>query len=342
MKSIPVVRASYVSPIVNLLMERGVPVEALLKEAGLPSIVLEPQDEFVAALGAWRLLELAQSRWGVMDAGAESARRLDRSMLWPVVSVMSRAHTVHRALQGFCRAVMEESSHARFWVVRDGQDSWLCRCPSLFDVGKAQAEAYVIVYCVRLLRELLGKCWRPARIKLAAAGKAEVEQIKEVEDVEVEFGAPFTAIAVSDSLELRAHDIGLSSYCAGEHAVERPSAPTAPLQALRSLLRPHLHDAYPSIKFAAEAMGTSARTLQRRLAQEGFSYSELIDRARFDLAVDLLTGGHVKITDIAYELGFKDPGSFSRTFRRLSGFSPSEYRRASHEQPSTLLGWGSC
>jgi AraC-like DNA-binding protein len=335
MKSIPLIRAANVYPTAELLMEHGAPVDLLIKQVGLPSIVREPSDEFVPALGVWRLFELAAKRFGVMDVGAQSARRMDRSTLGSFVSAMSQAQTMHCALKTLCREVIHESTHARFWVVRDGQDSWLCRYPSLFEQGRSQAEVFVCVFFVRLLRELLGACWRPARIRLAAACEAEIEGIEELEGAEVEFDACFTAIAVPASGVPRAQDPGFA--CAGDDVSTRRSAPTVPLQALRTLLRSYLRDAYPSIDLAAEATGMSTRTLQRRLAQQGLSYSELVDGARFDLAAELLTDSRVKITDVAYELGFKDPGSFSRTFKRLSGLTPREYRRDCAEPTSTTL-----
>lgn len=335
MKSIPLIRAANVYPTVELLAELGAPVDLLIKEVGLPSIVLEPADEFVPALGAWRLFELATRRFGVTDVGAQSARRMDRSTLGPFVSAMSRAQTMHCALRTLCREVTQESTHARFWVVRDGQDSWLCRYPSMFEKGRSQAEVYVCVFVVRLLRELLGACWRPARIKLAAACEAEIEELEEFEGAKVEFAARFTAVAVPASVAPRAQGPGFAR--AGDDVPRRGPPPTAPLQALRTFLRSYLRDAYPSIELAADATGMSPRTLQRRLSQQGLSYSALVDETRFGLAMELLTDSRVKITDVAYELGFKDPGSFSRTFKRLSGLSPREYRRDCAEPPSTTL-----
>ncbi|MEJ2132128.1 MAG: AraC family transcriptional regulator ligand-binding domain-containing protein [Gammaproteobacteria bacterium] len=325
MKSIPLIRASYVYPTTSLLAERGAPVCPMIKEAGLPSIVLELSDEFVPQLGARRLMELAYTRWGMTDVGLEAARRLDRATLSPLVSAMAGAPTMHAALEALCPAIAADNTHARYWVVRDADVSWICRHASLFDVAKAQAEICAAVVLVRLLRELLGSRWRPARMRLAAAADPDLESVEEFRGCQVELGAPFTALAVPSTLvprtTVRAED---------REPRERESAPTSPLNALQTLLRPYLREAYLRIDLAADAMGTSARTLQRRLSQQGLNYSEVVDRARFDLAVERLMDPDAKITDIAYDLGFKDPGSFSRTFKRLSGLSPREFRRARH------------
>ena len=174
----------------------------------------------------------------------------------------------------------------------------------------------------------------PRLIKLAAACEAEIEGIEEFEGTKVEFGTRFTAVAVPGNVSPGFQEP--DDLCALEDVSKRRSAPTVPLQALRTLLRSYLRDAYPGVELAAEATGTSPRTLQRWLSQQGLTYSALIDEARFELAADLLTDPYLKITNIAYELGFKDPGSFSRTFKRLSGLSPREYRAASCYPQATI------
>ena len=77
----------------------------------------------------------------------------------------------------------------------------------------------------------------------------------------------------------------------------------------------------------AEQLEMTARTLQRRLSQEGLSYQVLLDEVRHDMARDYLTRTTLPIPDIAMRLGFSEPRSFHRSFKHWSGMTPGEFRK---------------
>ena len=95
---------------------------------------------------------------------------------------------------------------------------------------------------------------------------------------------------------------------------------------LKSILRAYLPDGYPKIELAAEIAGLSVRTLQRRLAQQGLSYSTLIKHLRYEAASQLLKDSDIRMIDAANELGWESPATFTRAFSDTAGISPSEYR----------------
>ncbi|MBX3250118.1 MAG: AraC family transcriptional regulator [Myxococcales bacterium] len=77
----------------------------------------------------------------------------------------------------------------------------------------------------------------------------------------------------------------------------------------------------------ARAVHVSPRTLKRRLADEGTSFSALVDAHRHRRALDLLAGS-LSLDEIASRLGYSDLANFSRAFRRWTGASPGAWRRA--------------
>ncbi len=82
-----------------------------------------------------------------------------------------------------------------------------------------------------------------------------------------------------------------------------------------------------SLAAVARALGTSSRSLQRRLAGEGTSFSELVRAVRVGEACRLLESADASLTEIGYLCGFSDAAHFSRDFRASTGASPSDFRQ---------------
>ena len=76
-------------------------------------------------------------------------------------------------------------------------------------------------------------------------------------------------------------------------------------------------------------MGTTVRTLTRKLSAYGLTYGGLIDDVRFQVAKENLQNPDMRIVDVAQSVGFQDQGDFTRMFRRIGGVNPGAYRRVS-------------
>lgn len=85
--------------------------------------------------------------------------------------------------------------------------------------------------------------------------------------------------------------------------------------------------AFPSAGEAARHFALSERTLHRRLAEEGTRFSAMVDEARYARARQLLADRRMTVEGIASAVGFAEPSSFSRAFKRWSGMGALEYRR---------------
>lgn len=82
-----------------------------------------------------------------------------------------------------------------------------------------------------------------------------------------------------------------------------------------------------SLDTMAAALAVSARTLSRRLSEEGTSFSQLLTTARIEYAEHLLRSTSKNMSQIATAAGFANESSFSRAFRKIKGIPPSEYRQ---------------
>jgi AraC-like DNA-binding protein len=85
----------------------------------------------------------------------------------------------------------------------------------------------------------------------------------------------------------------------------------------------------PSLGALAAEAGMSERTLQRRLQDRGVKFRDLVEEARRQVAIELLTMGSTPIAEIAWRLGYSDTTSFAHAFRRWTGVAPGAARRGS-------------
>jgi len=87
-----------------------------------------------------------------------------------------------------------------------------------------------------------------------------------------------------------------------------------------------------SLQTVAKYLGTSPRTMQRRLTDSGLNFRALVEQSRFEIAGALLRDTDLKVQEIATRLGYSAPGGFSRAFARWAGCSPSAFRAASADR----------
>jgi AraC-like DNA-binding protein len=87
-----------------------------------------------------------------------------------------------------------------------------------------------------------------------------------------------------------------------------------------------LGDGSPSLMQVAGVLRMPPRTLQRRLAAEGASFHGEIDAIRKAMAIAVLRDRSLAIEDVAFLLGYSDPSTFFRSFKRWTGTTPRHFR----------------
>ena len=97
---------------------------------------------------------------------------------------------------------------------------------------------------------------------------------------------------------------------------------------IRALLENNSYLGVPSLPEVAANLQMSARSLQRRLREEGVSFGEITESVRKTMAIHYLHGSVYPLKEISYLLGYNELSAFSRAFKRWTGTSPLDYRRA--------------
>jgi len=95
----------------------------------------------------------------------------------------------------------------------------------------------------------------------------------------------------------------------------------------REAIARHLQDGTPMRATIAADLKLSERTFQRRLTDEGMSFTRLVEETRRELAQHHLGNPKLAISEIAHLLGYSDQSTFFRACQRWFGESPGDYRK---------------
>jgi AraC-like DNA-binding protein len=84
-----------------------------------------------------------------------------------------------------------------------------------------------------------------------------------------------------------------------------------------------------SLTKVAKSVRISPNHLSERFKQvTGVNFVDYIARTRFEKTCDLLRSSDLRISEIAFAVGFQSLSQFNRVFKKLAGKSPTQYRAA--------------
>lgn len=312
----------------------GVAVEELLARAGIgPEVRAKPD----VTVGAWRYIALfdeAARLTGDAALGLRFAEQLAWSDLGLPAYVAFNSPTLGAALGNACRYLALQHTAGTMRLEVGTRESRLVHTLSDRDVPHRQHSEGVLALMTRLAREGLGDArWAPRAVELdhPSTGDDGVQRAF--------FGVAPRYDRGRDALVLRTDDLR-RPFAAADHVL----LPILLRHADDTLARlPSVHDEGAAVRrvvidllgtgeatiaAVAERLGTSPRSLQRRLADEGQSFTSLVDEARLALARRYVDDPTLTLTEAAYLLGYSDLSAFSRAFKRWTGKSAIEQRRA--------------
>ncbi len=114
----------------------------------------------------------------------------------------------------------------------------------------------------------------------------------------------------------------------GDQLLSLRKAKTRFLAQVRQTISDQFEERLPTIESTALIMRISARSLQRRLADEQTTFVSLLDSVREELARTRLQDPREQVSAVADALHYSDTSAFVRAFRRWTGTTPGTFRRA--------------
>jgi AraC-like DNA-binding protein len=180
-------------------------------------------------------------------------------------------------------------------------------------------------------RQLTAAPFRFIGVDFTHRAPGDVAAYRKWFDAPVRFGADATQLVMPRAAlaaPLTTADPALATILArhADDLVARdPEGPPLTAQIKRAL-RTALRDDRGHVDLVARQVGLTARSLQRRLKDEGTSFNALREDVRRELATRYLDD-NLSIAEISFLLGFSEPSAFFRAFKRWTGLTPVEARR---------------
>ncbi|HVP29371.1 MAG TPA: AraC family transcriptional regulator [Myxococcota bacterium] len=200
---------------------------------------------------------------------------------------------------------------------------------------------FMVASLVRFLSQAAGRELELRAVHLRhpyAGGQSEYERIF---GCPVHFGAPANELLIPRRVMLHplpGHSPGTICHleAIAEQERQRIGEP-AFSDRLRGMLRARLPAEATDADSLAASLHMSVRTLRRRLEDERTCFSDVLDSARRELALERLAEGE-PVTIVAQRCGFANARSLVRAFRRWTGETPSAWRARAASRASSQLG----
>lgn len=334
-----IVRAAHLNVYLEVMRKIGLPVDAVLARSKLPAWIEQSPDEYVSVRLMLDFLarcghELHLSELGFL--GSENASFENFSL--HLQHALLQAPTGYARMRVLMRFADREDSAAVLQMHPEAdQVRMVCRMSGFENSPYlCLAEWLNVKAIISVIRSVAGPGWFPSEITFVSPHALSEAASEEFAKTRVLVGHPNCSVVVDENiLAMASPRHATESVVAQLQDTEIAEAWTL-ASALISVIRPYLADGHPDLGRTAEIVGMSKRTLQRRLQETGSSYSDIVQQARFELARELLADPAVKLIDISSIAGYQNPQHFSRAFRRLTGVTPSSYRRSAEAPPAPI------
>jgi AraC-like DNA-binding protein len=312
------------------LTERGISVQAVLRRAGLPAQFLQQEKIYVTTAQLFALWSAIGETSGDpaigLQLGAEP--RFERYDATQIAAVCSR--TFRDALDRIARCkVLTCPEEIR---VEPRGDETTVAFAFLRDEG-SEPDVLVDVCLAWILA--IGQRATDGRIKPLRVELARSTQHRKL--LEKHFGCRVRFKARQNAIVFSSRDLDRPFVTYNEELLrvigahleselQARQAASSVAQQVKQELKRSLAGRRPTRRGIAEQLHLSVRTLQRRLADAGTTFHQLVQDTRHELARMYLQQSAVELSEAAFLLGYEDSNSFFRAFHEWEGTSPGAWR----------------
>ena len=337
------VTGSYLQPLLEAAAARGVGAAALARGAGLPDGALDPLPESLAASDYIALLAAGAALADDPHFGLHVGERVRLGTYSVYGLILLACANFAQALEQTQRYEQLAHDLGRSRLDIDAAENLACYTwTSHFpDVTRHLAES--VFAGIRTLGSwLAGRPLAPLRLAFAHTSDADPAEYARVLGMAPAFGAA-AHLACFDAalLAMPVPNADAAMYPVLQQHAERLLQEREEererhgiVAQVRAAVIRNLANDRVRLATIAAGLGLSPRTLQRKLADAGATFQQVLDAARHALAQDYLRQRGLSLADIAFLLGYQEQSAFTHAFREWSGMNPGAWRERALAAPA--------
>ena len=338
----PTIRSASLVDYVEVARSVGLDPYKMLERIGLPRSSLRSPDLRISADTVAELLEASASAARVEDFALRLAQRRGLSNLGPLALIVREQPTVRKAIEVLIQYI---GLHSDALCPRLGQKERVVTISGMLSgkrVRTHQAVELAVAMFYRIIKTFLGEAWRPEEVCFMHDAPTHPEIHRHFFGTRVRFAWDYDGIvcrAADLEKSIPTSDPAMARYLKEYFDSILPSARAEVSETVRELMWVMLKSGSCSAERVAKHLGVDRRTINRRLATEGRSYSSILDGVRRDMVTSSVEHSRRPLNEIAGMLGFSGLSAFSRWFRNRFGQSASEWRsgKARDEHPNSAF-----
>ncbi len=320
-----------VRPVLMYTTARGYDVNALLREQGLDPILLHDPEARLPHTAAIRLWQAARELTNDKDLGLHVAESIQPGQFGAVEYAVRTSANLEAAFTRLCRyhRLLHDAALVQLEIGRDC--AILSHRLPLPGGAPRPVSEFILAAWLLISRQATGEDCTPVRVCFPHAAPVDTSEHNRVFGCPLKFGQSRSELVFTRrtlALPLLKADPILQSIVEAQVLTLLAKLPKAEPTAdtVRRFLAQELSNGQPKLEQLASQLHMSARTLHRRLEQEGTSFRRVLTDVRHELAVRHLIERRLAIGEIAFLLGFSEVSAFHRAFRHWTGQAPHAYR----------------
>jgi len=197
---------------------------------------------------------------------------------------------------------------------------------------------FEVLYMIRCFQIYSGKPIKPLFVSVPARAE-QWPDWEQATETQVEYGGNAISLCYSKTdIDIPLLTANTQLWTPLDYLIEKyanlSQMDATTVRQVRKVIVQELASGQCTLETVAERLCVSKRTLQRRLNHEGAKFQQILLEVRKEFATEYLETSRLGIGEIAYMLGYKEPGSFLSAFHTWFGTTPGEYRRQ-HQQENT-------